>query len=316
MPKYTIPLFICVLSVFTNSVWSQEAFPSGGKTETKKIISSDERAVQNMNQGIYSTGKTTPAAIPGFKDDPRIRVTIETPKPKPRTGSYFSPSLSQTPVVPSNKDVPQASKNIPVLTPNIPIALDNQKTAVNANECFNGVRLQWLSPATISWDMSSGLKNITALHYQHNVSSSRINYDSLGATVATTSFEHANVVAKNGCSEMHIKAGYSKMEVKIANELVANECALNHIKTHELKHVAIYQNWYEKMQRELPEKISYFLLQHKKPSNQEIMHFIEREWFKVRQLHDELDSPEEYLENQYACNRVIPRLLRNIDRYN
>jgi len=117
--------------------------------------------------------------------------------------------------------------------------------------------------------------------------------DELGGRVGLV---EVKLTAKvSGCTAV---VGYANPVLRVASELRRNQCAFEHVLTHENEHVRIY----EEALRTLASRIEA-------RSAEDLFKVASEEVLAVLPAHEAHDSPEEYATNATACNGRIAKLV-------
>ena len=164
---------------------------------------------------------------------------------------------------------------------------------------------------------SGDVRVVTALNRNSSLPLMQRSYG-LGSTYAESRVTAYWRQDAQGCPALELEVGYQKTTVHIASELKDDPCAYEHVRAHEMNHLAIYRRWLE----EAPERVGaafrerFASLAALEPQrrNQETIRLALQEFGKVRAQHDAFDSEEEYAANQAVCERFIPKMLDRLER--
>lgn len=127
------------------------------------------------------------------------------------------------------------------------------------------------------------------------------------------------------CMRPQLEVGLSvnPQQVYIAREFPQGSCAFNHIAEHELRHVRVNQARLEQVADQLKVELQsalggrVFYGEHSQ-LRQQLEQAVTKDWLPwvqqqlnaVDAQHQLIDSPQEYAQNQTACNGEIARVLR------
>jgi hypothetical protein len=198
----------------------------------------------------------------------------------------------------------------------VPISA-HRAAAISANTgCQASVTVRAL-PLSYSEDNSGDVRVVTALNRNSSLPLTQNSYG-LGSTYAESRVMVDWKQDARGCPALELEVSYQNTTVHIANELVENQCAFDHVHAHEMHHLAIYRRWLQESPQRLEaffkERFNNLLALDSLSRNQETIRLALAEFGKVRAQHDTFDSEVEYANNQAVCGRFIPKMLERLSR--
>ncbi|MGA2550877.1 MAG: hypothetical protein ABSF50_12050 [Burkholderiaceae bacterium] len=119
---------------------------------------------------------------------------------------------------------------------------------------------------------------------------------------------------------VHVRVGYGRIRVELANELPRDSCGYKEVLAHEMRHVAVYRSHLKRVEDEMGEALAKRLPEHKIyrfHSMEEAGHYFEdlqQDWLSplsqellasVTSEQAEIDSPEEYRRLSQACGKSL-----------
>ncbi len=172
-------------------------------------------------------------------------------------------------------------------------------------------------PLTFTEDNSGDVRTVTALNRKSSLPLTQRSFG-LGSTYAESRVTVGWRKDAQGCPALDLEVGYQKTTVHVASELLENQCAFDHVRQHEMTHIAIYRRWLQESPARLgavfKERFNTLAALEPQRRNQETVRLALEEFGKVRAQHDEFDSDVEYAHNQAVCGRFIPKMLDRLEK--
>lgn len=138
----------------------------------------------------------------------------------------------------------------------------------------------------------------------------------LGSTFMRSLVQAQLDVDAAGCPTLRVQVGYPTMQLYVARELRDNACAFDHVRRHELEHVAIYRRWLAvvpaRIERRLAAELPAVMRLPRAERLAPLLASALAELSRVQAAHDALDSPEEYRSNNMVCDGFVPQLLARL----
>jgi hypothetical protein len=190
-------------------------------------------------------------------------------------------------------------------------ATSHAAPAFNNSGCQPSVNVRAL-PLTYAEDSSGDVRAVTALNRKSSLPLTQNSFG-LGSTYAESFVTVSWKKDAQGCPALDLEVSYQKTSMHIASELRDDPCSFEHVREHELHHLAIYRQWLQDSPPQLTEffrqRFNSLAAMDSLSRNQETIRLALAEFVKVRAQHDAFDSEAEYENNQAVCNRFIPKML-------
>ncbi len=136
----------------------------------------------------------------------------------------------------------------------------------------------------------------------------------LGAVVTRFAASVSSVQLPSGCRQYLVKTGYYEPVLYVMHEIVQNECAREHVLSHEYEHVGYYRDNLARMREGLPTRLLEL-----GPSlasldvvaaERLVLENVGEELFAVDKFNNALDAGGAYAENAQVCNGFLKSLAR------